>query len=60
MEDDATCSNHLLCTTYEIEQLLKGLDVSKANGPDGISAHMLRATSGSIASSLISLFNLYH
>ena len=58
VEGDATSPDHLLCTTHEIEQLLKGLDVLKANGPDGISAHMLRATSESIAPSLTSLFNL--
>ena len=58
VEGDATCPDHLLCTTHEIEQLLKGSDVLKANGPDGISAHMLRATSESIAPSLTSLFNL--
>ena len=58
VEGDATCPDHLLCTTHDIEQLLKGLDVLKANGPDGISAHMLRATSESIAPSLRSLFNL--
>ena len=58
VEGDATCPDHLLCTRHEIEQLLKGLDVLKANGSDGISAHMLRATSESIAPSLTSLFNL--
>ncbi len=58
MEDDATYPDHLLCMTQQIEQLLKGLDVSKATGPDEISARMLKATSESIALSLTSLFNL--
>ena len=58
VEGDATCPDYLLCTTHKIEQLLNGLDVLKANGPDGISAHMLRATSESIAPSLTNLFKL--
>ena len=58
LQNDATCPDHLLCTTHEIKQLLKGLDVSKANGPDRISAHMLRATFESIAPSMTSFFNL--
>ncbi len=58
MEDDATYPDHLLCTTQEIEHLLKGLDVLKATGSDGISARMLKATSKSIALSLTSFFNL--
>ncbi len=50
--------DHLLCMTQEIKHLLKGLDVSKTTGPDGISARMLKATSESIAPLLTSLFNL--
>ena len=46
--------------THKIEQLLKGLDVLKANGTDRISTHMLRATSEIIAPSLTSLFNLQY
>jgi len=41
-----------LSTEGEILQLLQNLDVSKSNGPDGISATMLKGTSCSIASSL--------
>ena len=33
------------------------IDVTKANGHDGISSHMLKATSNSIATSLTKLFN---
>ena len=58
IEGDATCPDHLLCRTHETKQLLEGLDVLKANVPDGISVHMLRATSESIAPSLTSIFNL--
>ena len=39
----------LLCTTDELVQLIQNLDVSKANGPDGVSARMLKATANSIA-----------
>ena len=55
---EETCPDHLFCTTQEIVQLIKGLDVSKANGPDRISAHMLKGTCESIAPSLTNLFNL--
>jgi len=47
-----------LSTGGEILQLLQNLDVSKSNGPDGISAKMLKGTSCSIASSLTKLFNI--
>ncbi len=49
VECDETCPDHLLCT---MDELINGLDVWKANGPDGISARMLKATSNSIAPSL--------
>ena len=52
------CPDHLLCVTEELIHLINGLDVSKANGPDGISVCMLKATADSIAPSLINLFNL--
>ena len=51
-------ADHLLCTTQQIVQLIKGLDVSKANSPDGIFARMLKSTCESIAPSLTNLFNL--
>ena len=41
----------------EVFALINKLDVKKANGPDGISAFMLRATAGSITSSLVQLLN---
>ena len=42
----------------EVFHLISGLDTSKANGPDGISAFMLKATASSIASPLAKLFSL--
>ena len=53
-QDDSTVD--LLCSTDEIIHLIQGLDITKANGPDGISARML--TASSIAPSLTKLFNL--
>ena len=43
-----------------VEHLLLGLDVSKASGPDLVSACMLKntATTCSIAPSIANLFNL--
>ncbi len=55
VEYDETCTDYLLCMMDEIVQLINGLDVSKANGPDGISARMLKATSNIIAPSLTKL-----
>ena len=52
------CPEDLLCTVDEIFFLLKSLDVSKANGPDGISARMLKFTAHAIAPSLTRLFNI--
>ena len=52
------CPEDLLCTVDEISSLLKSLDVSKANGRDGISARMLKFTSHAIAPSLKRLFNI--
>ena len=54
-QDDSTVD--LLCSTDEIIHLIQGLDVTKANGPDDISARMLKATASSIAPSLTKLFN---
>ena len=51
------CPPDFLCTEDEVCELLKSLDVSKANGPDGISARMLRSTANAIAPSLTKLFN---
>ena len=45
-------------TPEEVFALMNKLDVNKANGPDGISAFMLKATARSIASPLAQLFNI--
>ena len=47
-----------ILTSEEVLHHIKRLDVTKANGPDGISGHMLKATSNSIATPLAKLFNL--
>jgi len=52
---DEVCLDHLLCTVQRVVQLIRGLNVSKANVPDGFSARMLKATSDSIAPSLTNL-----
>ena len=44
--------DEILCSEEEVLQLLSNLDVSKANGPDNISARMLKATASSIAPSV--------
>ena len=51
-------SSDLLCSSDETMKLIHGLDVGKANGIDGVSARMLKATASSIPPSLTKLFNL--
>ena len=46
------------CTIPEVEHLLQGLDVTKASGPDKVSAQMLKCTASCIAPSVTKLFNL--
>ena len=48
----------IIITPEYVLHLINGLDTTKANGPDGISAFMLKATANSIASSLAKLFTL--
>ena len=47
----------LLCTEDEVLDMLRTLDTSKATGPDGISAVMLKSTAESIAKGITVLFN---
>ena len=47
----------LLCTESEVFNLLTTLDISKATGPDGVSAQMLKHTADSITPIITSLFN---
>ena len=52
------CPDELLCTEEEVFDLLSGLDCSKANGHDDISARMLKETATSITSAVTELFNI--
>ena len=56
--DPIDCPPELLCTEDEVLELLLALDTSKANGPDNISAKMLKSTAVSIAPVLTKLLNL--
>jgi len=38
------CPNALLCTDYEVFELILGLDCMKSTGPDEISARMLKVS----------------
>ena len=55
---DPSVIDDILCTVEYVEHQLLGLDISKANGPDGISARMLKGSAKSIAPSVTNLFNL--
>ena len=54
---DFESTDTLLCTEEEVYKMITSLDTSKANGPDGISAKMLKGTASSIAPVLTRLFN---
>ena len=56
--DPNSCPEQLLCTEEEVLFLLTSLDVTKASGPDGISARMLKATAAAITPAVTKLFNL--
>ena len=56
--DPIDCPPELLCTEDEVLELLLALDTSKANGPDNISAKMLKSSAVSIAPVLTKLLNL--
>ena len=43
----------------EVRMRLKKLDVSKANGPDGISARVLRQCAGALAKPLARLYSFF-
>ena len=51
-------SSELLCTEDDVLDLLLSLDTTKANGPDGISAIMFKATAPSIVKGVTILFNM--
>ena len=52
------CPEELLCCEEEVLALLHNLEVKKASGMDGISAHMLKATAHSITPGITQLFNI--
>ena len=52
------CPEELLCTVEQVEHLLGSLDTTKATGPDGVSATVLKHTAPYIAPSVTKLFNL--
>jgi len=56
--DPNSSPEQLLCTEEEVLFLLTSLDVTKASGPDGISAHVLKATAAAITPVVTKLFNL--
>ena len=53
-----SCPEHILCTEEEVLSLLQSLDVTKASGPEGISARMLKGTAVAITPVVTKLFNL--
>ena len=55
--DPSHCPVDILCSEEEVTDLLLSLNTSKANGPDGISATMLKSMAYSIAPGLTKLFN---
>ena len=58
LQSPQECPEEVLCNEEEVYQLLSSLDVTKANGPDGISARTLKHTATSITPSITKLFNL--
>ena len=53
------CPDEILCTEVEVFNLISSIiDMTKSNGPDGISAKMLKATVGSIIPAVTKLFNM--
>ena len=55
---DISSTGDLLCTDEEVYGMLSSLDVSKASGPDGVSARMLKMTAEFIAPSVCKLFKI--
>ena len=55
--DPSCCPEEFLYNEDEVIDLLLSLDTTKANGPDGISATMLKSTAYSIAPGITKLFN---
>ena len=47
----------MYCTVEELQHSFQSLDVSKASGPDKVSARMMKETASSIAPSITNIFN---
>lgn len=47
-EEDSLCPDNFLCDEEEVLELLLSIDTTKANGPDGISGLMFKATANAI------------
>ena len=58
LNSEHTIPDDLLCTEEEVHFFLTNLDTSKATGPDGISACMLKSTADSVTPSVTTLLNL--
>jgi len=52
------CPVDFMCTAEEVYNMLTSLDTTKANGPDRISAKMLKETATSITPSMTKLFKI--
>jgi hypothetical protein len=50
--------SNVIATEYEINSLLRGVDISKACGPDGISNRIIRICADGITSAFTHLGNL--
>ena len=58
LQSPQECPEEFLCNEEEVYRLLSTLDVTRANGPDEISARTLKHTATSITPSITNLFNL--
>ena len=58
--DGHECPPELLCTEKEVCSLLKSIDTSKASGPDGVSARMLKSTARCDCTLGYQAFQLFH
>ena len=57
ISDPNNFPHELECNEENVCELLGSLDINKSNGPDGISARMLKHTAASISPSITQLFN---
>ena len=51
------CPTDILCSENEVLEMLCSLNTRKSNGPDGISARMLKSCAGSISLPIKMIFN---